>query len=230
MVTDSSLRQTTNKITWISVDYSIHQNSHCHRVPPPPFTKEGNMLSFVPSTGRRLPLISCLQRKHFLQSEMWAVMFILQNQERAPTFTVAPIAVNHVHIKVNHNQGPLKRIKQCLLNVYLTFAGQICYDISVLLYKCKTAVFLDGTVKLLSLRLHSVEYRGGFFLFFSASNASRRSHLSDASSPNASLPLPLPPCAALLCSGPGLLGAAERFPSIHSEPNACVTASPPSPF
>lgn len=50
---------------------------------------------------------------------------------------------------------------------------------------------------------------------------------SDLSSPN---PFPLLPCAVPLCSGLGLLGAAERSPFIHSEPNACVTASPPSPF
>lgn len=33
---------------------------------PTAFTKDGNMLSFVPRTGRRFPLIPCLQRKYFL--------------------------------------------------------------------------------------------------------------------------------------------------------------------
>lgn len=56
---------------------------------------------------------------------MWAVISILQSYERAPPLTVAPIAVNHMHIKVHHSQGPLKHIKQRVLNVYLTFAGQI---------------------------------------------------------------------------------------------------------
>lgn len=145
---------------------------------------------------------------------------------RVPPLTVAPIAVNDLHIKVNPHQGPLKHIKQYLLNVY-----HACWTDVISLYyyiKCKSAVFLDQTSV---FEAPFCEIYGFFFLFFSpASKASRRSHLSDASSPNTSLPLPLPPCAALLCSGPGRLGAAEPSPSIHSEPNACVTASPPSPF
>lgn len=50
---------------------------------------------------------------------------MLQNYDGVPPLTVAPIAVDHMHIKVDHNQGPLKHIKLCLPNVYLTFAGQI---------------------------------------------------------------------------------------------------------
>lgn len=74
---------------------------------------------------------------------MWAIISILLDYERVPPLTVAPIAVNDLHIKVNHHQGPLKHIKQCLLSVY-----HVCWTDVISLYyyiKCKSAVFLDQT-------------------------------------------------------------------------------------
>lgn len=85
----------------------------------------------------------------------------------------------------------------------------------------KNCVFLYGTIKLVSL-MHQPQ-KSAFFPP-SAHNVISHSHWSDASSPNASLPLPLPP----LCSS-SLLGSWSarscRAVPVHSFRTKCVCDS-----